>query len=76
MRSPQRIEIKRIIDDLGRQAVELQRHRLALIEEIHADPSYEVSMHLLLSFDLIVASSKASGTLRQPRKDIGRIRAT
>ncbi|KAI0090090.1 hypothetical protein BDY19DRAFT_749975 [Irpex rosettiformis] len=40
MRSPHRVDIKAIIDELGRQAVHLQEQRLALIDEIRADPSY------------------------------------
>ncbi|KAI0338058.1 hypothetical protein BDW22DRAFT_828969 [Trametopsis cervina] len=45
MRSPQRIKIKEIIDELGRQAVQLQEQRLSLIEEIRTDPTYEHDVH-------------------------------
>ncbi len=49
MRSPQRVDIKAIIDELGRQAVQLQEQRLALIDEIRADPSYDVCTLALLT---------------------------
>ncbi|KAH9926846.1 hypothetical protein B0H21DRAFT_712293 [Amylocystis lapponica] len=40
LRSPQRTEIKVIISELGRQAVELQQHRILLIRLIQTDPTY------------------------------------
>lgn len=43
LRSPQRTEIKGIIDALGRQAIELQQQRGLLIRLIQADLNYTVS---------------------------------
>ncbi len=42
MRSKQRTEIKKVINELGRRAVELQAYRGSLIHQIRADPKYKV----------------------------------
>ncbi|KAJ3556697.1 hypothetical protein NM688_g1883 [Phlebia brevispora] len=41
MRSKQRVEIKKVINELGRRAVELQAYRGSLIQQIRSDPNYK-----------------------------------
>ena len=59
MRSPHRVDIKAIIDELGRQAVQLQEQRLALIDEIRADPSYDVRTPVLFILSALTAAVPA-----------------
>ena len=43
MSSKQRSGIKKVIEDLGRHALEIQAYRGTLIHRIYADPGYKVS---------------------------------
>ncbi|KAI0779225.1 hypothetical protein BC629DRAFT_600036 [Irpex lacteus] len=68
MRSPQRVDIKAIIDELGRQAVQLQEQRLALIDEIRADPSYDPGVYSAPPIPDVELSYQHDLTFIQPRK--------
>ena len=71
MRSPHRVDIKAIIDELGRQAVHLQEQRLALIDEIRADPSYNVCIfRVLSSLCLMSISARRAQCPADPRRRV------